>query len=1362
MNDEETLKVDHLPKPIADKLQFASDRIRRILFLRGLFAVLSISLLTILGVMLIDAATLLFSIGIRWFLSLAALSIIGASIYWHLIRPLKRKLSLSEIARIIETRSENLQDERISSTVEILGRQFKKGEEFSPVLLEQLVKDAQKDADVVLPHQLFTMQSAKRFMVALGVIGFVYLLIFVVWPGPSSRLLVRAVAPFARVGGALSGQLTVTPENIRLAAGDPLTIEVQLDKATTRDVELRTRWEGRPELVEKMQSTEIEGEKQVFSTGFPRVTEGFDYRIRSGHALTSFYRVDVYPRPEISEMTVSITPPPYTGLQAYTEKMSPGKIEALAGSKVKVFIQSNTPMASAHFFLGDDELNQGKIEKVDGHEMMGWDFYLKAPARDLEWRVEMTSLDGFENNPVRSHVLSIVNDEAPDVEILSPVSREVKVPTDGFVTIDYRISDKYGLQQVELVLSPQGHKKIVLTQDAQMTSPGQWTGRFPVQLKSLDLGGASRITVEVVGYDNLPQSLNGPNKGVSESITLILERDAESLAKQQVKGQYDVASASLKTLIAELETLTQEITSLRINLNEQQNDAAMDHAEKARSQGATTEAGMRELSMQLAGGMFDPIAQGITAVADNEMTQIRIQGEKLPLSDDNAEQKNMAMQMYVYVTTALDKVKALEKQTDQMAEAAIKLAELAEMMSQQDALAEEVAADNWEETREEWAEQQAALAEELNEMSAAEEAALDMAEHTSKAADELADAAELADEALQLAEDLEVPPWKLAQDLALTAQKQALLAQENVMRTQSILSKKTGKDMASSQATAEKEQQVADLAQAQAERAQRDALRHLEAGGSPVAIQAQKQANALQLSAKLNQKQADQAQSAAAQMRQQADESEAPDYASTSQQQVQAAITQKQAYEAQKRALERQEYALAVSTPELDQAISDAVAQQQAAEAAQQAALDAQERAESALAAGEDATVAQQEAAAAQQAALDAQKAAMDAQTAAAEAAGTDEQAAAVQAQSEAVDAQQAAANAQQLAESATSTAEQSAQIADQANEVAQQADAVADAAQVAAAESGSAEDQAKAAEAQKAAQLAEQQAAAATEQAQEAQQAATAAQQAATSAQEEAIAKQQVASEAQPQTDRSEAQREALDASQLASDAAAAAAAAAVAAAEAGMLDQAQALHELAQDAQGAAEAMTEAANEPGLPSSNQAMSESAAQMAETAQSLADISAGQELAAPATPSAMADAAAAAQAAAQAATQDTASSQSEAAAQAAAAAAALAQMSQSLAESMGMTAPPSNTTPSPSTPSSFSDPSSGMSNHADRIEDETMPAWVSDIGMTRADWGKMKTLSSSDGEALDDMGIPREYRQLVRDYFLQLSQEQAR
>ncbi|MEM1442329.1 MAG: hypothetical protein AAGF67_08305, partial [Verrucomicrobiota bacterium] len=166
---------EHLPQPILDKLQSMIQRIRRLLFLRGLSATLAVALACLLLIMAIDAAVTLFSPMSRWALSLAGLAITLGAAWWFLVRPLSRKLTLTHMARILEIRHPELQ-ERISTAVELLSSDDPESVKGSEELFSAVVDSAIDDVGSVDPRTEFQAKRGKKFVMAAAVFTGIILL----------------------------------------------------------------------------------------------------------------------------------------------------------------------------------------------------------------------------------------------------------------------------------------------------------------------------------------------------------------------------------------------------------------------------------------------------------------------------------------------------------------------------------------------------------------------------------------------------------------------------------------------------------------------------------------------------------------------------------------------------------------------------------------------------------------------------------------------------------------------------------------------------------------------------------------------------------------------------------------------------------------------------------------------------------------------------------------------------------------------------------------------------------------------------------------------------------------------------------
>ena len=291
-----------LPRPIVRKLEALIGRVRRVALLKGIFAVLAVTAGVALAIMAIDASFTILNDGFRTFLSFAGFAVILATIYLQIVRPLSRQIGLAEIARAVEERHPEI-EERISTAVQLLSSDDPDELRGSEELLAEVVKAASVDVRDVRPKREFTGRRARRPMIAAGAAVAVIGAAFLFWPNGTSKLLTRAFAPFLQTGNAYSDRLLIEPGDVAVPEGGTLTIEVSV-RGDVERAELRRKATGSAETVERMTYIEpaSKNEPAKFSLTFPAIGESFEYRVRSGRALSKFHKVDVVPRPRIEEV----------------------------------------------------------------------------------------------------------------------------------------------------------------------------------------------------------------------------------------------------------------------------------------------------------------------------------------------------------------------------------------------------------------------------------------------------------------------------------------------------------------------------------------------------------------------------------------------------------------------------------------------------------------------------------------------------------------------------------------------------------------------------------------------------------------------------------------------------------------------------------------------------------------------------------------------------------------------------------------------------------------------------------------------------------------------------------------------------
>ena len=211
----------NLPPEIASSLRRILGRVRRIQLFKGVLATLAALVFSLIGIMLIDWAFVIERPALRWALSGSAVLITLITMVRYVVRPLLRKISLTTVARWVETHHPDMQ-ERISTAVSLAGR----GDAGSQTLIDEVIKEAALDASHLDPKSELSTRAMRTptwtAVTALGLLGG----LFACFPRITPLLFARAVAPYADLGNVYASSIRyLTPDQQLVTAGDSFTVE---------------------------------------------------------------------------------------------------------------------------------------------------------------------------------------------------------------------------------------------------------------------------------------------------------------------------------------------------------------------------------------------------------------------------------------------------------------------------------------------------------------------------------------------------------------------------------------------------------------------------------------------------------------------------------------------------------------------------------------------------------------------------------------------------------------------------------------------------------------------------------------------------------------------------------------------------------------------------------------------------------------------------------------------------------------------------------------------------------------------------------------------------------------------------------
>lgn len=676
------LRFERIPREIVASLQDITRRVRKVVFLRGLCAVLAVLLGAFLTIMTIDALVVIFSQPVRWALSLSAYGLVILTALWFLVRPMSHRRTLGRIARSIEQQHPEF-EERVSSAVELLTSDDAPELRGSDVLIAAVARSAVEDVQRLLPKREVTFRKARPFLVAAAVVICLGAAVFAAWPRKSSLLVLRASAPFLNLPNISGDAMIVRPGDIVVPRGEVLEIAMDIDSPAVHSATLHAATAGgvKTELPMSFVRPESGGPSR-FSVRCAPAIESFRYRIRAGDGVSRFFNVTVVPRPDVQRLDITYRYPAYSGQGEKTDSQASGDIRALEGTDVKIKATLNKPVASAKLRLA------GKPEPVASGQAVGGSAYDFAFAADPQvtgtWWLELTDEHGFACEPVQ-HSLQVVRDQAPLVRIERPAERKLRLSPSDTIDVLYSIQDDFGLTNGELLMQvdrrPVEHVPLPPTAGAKSVRE-----TLPLRLSALDLTQAQRMTLQIAARDNLPEDRKGPQQGLSA--VCVIEFDVKEALydvqvvvsdEKRIQDALETIRKQLVTSSVESEALVKTLTAAKkLTADDLQRVAAL------RKLLPPVHAAALELADKIAAGAFSGVAIRLRGIDERNISPAVKGAELILLSDGADKQLVEAKEVDARILSAiadLDKLLAELKNVSLALQQAVKVKHLADRQS---------------------------------------------------------------------------------------------------------------------------------------------------------------------------------------------------------------------------------------------------------------------------------------------------------------------------------------------------------------------------------------------------------------------------------------------------------------------------------------------------------------------------------------------------------------------------------------------------------------------------------------------------------------------------------------------------------
>ena len=459
-------------------------------------------------------------------------------------RLLAQPLNAEQIALKVEARFPDVDNRLINS---LLLADEDDAEAFQ--LIRTVMDEGNADA-AKLPLNAAVPKRRLRIFLAVAALSVALMTAYAVaYPKHFANALARCLVPFSGKPPLTNTQIVqVAPGDANILSGDDVALAVVVGGRLPRTAEIFYTPEGDDTKILAMHPDEDaeagDPPTKTFQSLMTGISNTFTYYAAAGDARSrETYTVTVHHRPVVSELAITVTPPPYAGLKPMVQRS--GTIKALAGSSVRIQATCSKPIAQASLALSTAK--EPTAMAVDGKTVRG-SFVVHDNG---VYRIHVTDTappKGFANRPV-PHDVEVIADEPPEVELVNPPPT-VTIKPNGSVAFEGVVRDRYGIQSVEIV-------KVVKQKDGPPKDLGLWrqapegktvkklTVNQQVSASQLQIEPGKSAVLQLVARDW--NDVTGP--GVARSRQVLVTVMSTQQAKKETNEALKLAVAQLAAII---------------------------------------------------------------------------------------------------------------------------------------------------------------------------------------------------------------------------------------------------------------------------------------------------------------------------------------------------------------------------------------------------------------------------------------------------------------------------------------------------------------------------------------------------------------------------------------------------------------------------------------------------------------------------------------------------------------------------------------------------------------------------------------------------------------------------------------------
>ena len=427
--------------------------------------------------------------------------------------------------------------------------------EWSPLtagMAQLAVGRAARLAGQVTAKEAVSGQQTRRAGSVLLALVFGMGLMAVVFPRMAATQWSRFTRPLADVPPFSPIQFSLQPGDVQVRYGSSLEISSTVSGAPVDRLELVMNFAQHQDVLPMFSDSQGRW-RAVIS----KVLEPAEYFVRTAHARSLRYTIDVITVPIIEQVRVRVMAPAYTNRPAYEGPIPKDGISGLPGTQVQIFAHSNRPLSGGAIqtVMGDKKSTVEMQPTADRNEATG-QFSIQDSGRFEVWVRDIAQTESLE--PVAA-ALTLLRDERPLVRILRPQTRSLATPGAN-LPIELSAEDDYGLSRIALFRSLNDSRPLAQEVPLPAVAPTRLGTTVVLPLSEYELSPGDLLKFFARAEDNDPAGAKGSESQVV-SVQIISQEDFEQMVR--IRRGMQVLLSKYRAAHRRLESLQNKVEGLR-------------------------------------------------------------------------------------------------------------------------------------------------------------------------------------------------------------------------------------------------------------------------------------------------------------------------------------------------------------------------------------------------------------------------------------------------------------------------------------------------------------------------------------------------------------------------------------------------------------------------------------------------------------------------------------------------------------------------------------------------------------------------------------------------------------------------------